>query len=119
MIKEQSQLERIFNKTIKNYDVIESNITLWTPYLDNYLRELVLLFNFNFNEIATRFQDLIALPYKYDFSEEEVSRHWAFLHASRELRMSINEEYYESLRNSRTKKQVQFCKFFIIILLSC
>ena len=42
--KQLTQLERIYNKTLKNNEVIESNITLWTPHLDNYLRDLVLLF---------------------------------------------------------------------------
>jgi len=105
---DKKQLERIYNKTIKNDEVVESNVTIWTTDLDNYLRELVLLYNFNFYDIAEKFQEIIALPYKYDFSDEEVARHWAFLHAARELRLLIDDEYYKQLRINRPKKPIKF-----------
>ena len=119
--KQLTQLERIYNKTLKNNEVIESNITLWTPHLDNYLRDLVLLFNFNFNDIANKFQEIIALPYKYDFSDEEVARHWAFLHSARELKVVVDEDYYDQLRINREKKKVQFsmCYYNISCGLFC
>ena len=86
----------ITNKVLLSEKVIEGNINLWTTHLDECLKEFVILYNFNFFNIATKFHSFISFPYKYDFSEDEVRRHWAFLHAARIKKMTIDEDYYNS-----------------------
>jgi hypothetical protein len=81
-----------YTKTIENEKVIEANAKYWSFNLDKTLKSLVILFNFNFQEIAERLQSL--MPKKIELLEEEIKRHWAFLHAARCLRMDVDDDYY-------------------------
>ena len=80
------------NRTINNVSIQISNSKIWTFFLDNKLRDFVIEYNFNFADIANRFQEFIAYPYKYDFTEEEIRKHWAFLHSSRYLKKDIDDK---------------------------
>ncbi len=99
----------ITNKLLQSEKVIEGNINLWTTYLDECLTDFVILYNFNFFDIASKFHNFISFPYKYEFSEDEVKRHWAFLHAARVKNITIDEDYYELIR-SRKNKLLQMSK---------
>ena len=60
--------------------------------------DYVIIYNFNFSIIAEKFQELIAFPLKYDFTEDEIRKHWAFLHAARQLDIEIDNAYYNELK---------------------
>lgn len=85
-------------KTVENEKILESNGKLWTTALDMQLKEFVILYNFNFYDIANRFHNFISEKKRYEFTEDEIRRHWAFIHATRYLNISIDEEYYERMR---------------------
>jgi len=89
------------NKILHSEKVIEGNINLWTTYLDECLKQFVILCNFNFFDIASKFHSFISFPYKYDFSEDEIRRHWAFLHAARVKKITIDEDYYTLIRSRK------------------
>ncbi len=84
------------NRIFNNNSIQISNSKIWTYFLDNKLRDFVIEYNFNFADIANRFQEFIAYPYKYDFTEEEIRKHWAFLHSCRYLNKDIYEDFYDS-----------------------
>jgi len=84
------------NRIINNSSILISNSKIWTFFLDNKLRDFVIEYNFNFADIANRFQEFIAYPYKYDFTEEEIRKHWAFLHSCRYFNRDIDEDFYDS-----------------------
>jgi hypothetical protein len=85
-----------YTKTVENEKVLEGNGKYWSLNLDQTLKTLVVLYNFNFHEIAEKLQSL--MPKNIEPLEEEIKRHWAFLHAARCLRIYVDEEYYTSMR---------------------
>ena len=95
---DEERMNYICNKTLENRSVQMSNSKIWTHFLDNQLRDFVIEYNFNYYEIANRFHEFIAYPFKYDFSEEEIRRHWAFLHSCRFLGKEIDDDYYDALK---------------------
>lgn len=101
---DESRMKYICNKIIENRLIQISNSSIWTAFLDDQLREFVIQYNFNFFEVANRFHEFIAFPYKYDFSEDEIRRHWSFLHACRYLNKEIDDEYYDKLK-ARAKEE--------------
>ena len=88
----------IFKKIISNEKIVYSNYKIWNYDYDKWLMDYVIIFNFNFDIIAEKFQEIIAFPLKYDFTEEEIRRHWAFLHAARKLNIEIDNAYYNELK---------------------
>jgi hypothetical protein len=85
---------------IANEDVIKSNSTLWNVHKDRMLSQLVILLNFNFAEIAKRFDKLCNIKSKKDepvYNEKELRRHYCFLHAMRYLHKKVDSFYYEQL----------------------
>ena len=85
-------------KTMENEKILESNGKIWTIELDKQLTEFVILYNFNFYEVANRFHNFLSQNRKYEFTEDEIRRHWAFIHAARFLDKPIDETYYEGKR---------------------
>lgn len=100
MIEEVDKDRMIYmcKKTVENQKILESNAKLWTEFLDNQLKDFVILYNFNFYEVANRFHEFISFPHKYEFNEDEIRRHWAFIHAGRYLKMTVDEDYYDALK---------------------
>jgi hypothetical protein len=95
---DEERITYIYNKTLENKSIQISNSKIWTYFLDNKLRDFVIEYNFNFFEIANRFHEFIAYPFKYDFSEDEIRRHWAFLNACRFLGKEIDDDYYDEIK---------------------
>src|SRR5574343_307689 len=104
MIRNNDRVVYLSKKIIKNQNIVDSNEKLWTYFLDNTLRTYVIIYNFNFNEIAKKFQDLISYPLKMEFTEDEIKKHWSFLHAARVLNIEIDDEYYDKLKTNKSKK---------------
>lgn len=101
---DEEKMKYVCNKILENRAIQISNSQIWTAFLDEQLREFVVQYNFNFFEVANRFHDFIAFPYKYDFSEDEIRRHWSFLHACRYLGIEIDDDYYDKLK-ARAKEE--------------
>ena len=95
---DESRMKYICDKIMQNRAIQISNSTIWTGFLDEQLKDFVIFYNFNFFEVANRFHEFIAFPFKYDFSENEIRRHWSFLHAARYLNLEIDGEYYDKLK---------------------
>ena len=100
--KNSERMNYMCKKIMENGKILENNGKIWTYFLDNQLKEYLIQYNFNFFDTANRFHEFIAFPYKYDFTEEAVRRHWAFLHAARYLGITIEEEYYDALKRRVT-----------------
>jgi hypothetical protein len=86
------------NKIVENPKIIENNAKFWTLYLDNQLKEFVILYNFNFFEVANRFHGYISIENRYNFNENEIRRHWSFLHSMRYLNRPVDNEYYTEIK---------------------
>lgn len=95
---DRSKMNYICNKIVENEKIIENNAKFWTLYLDNQLREFVILYNFNFFEVANRFHGFISIDKRYEFNENEIRRHWSFLHSMRYLNLVVDNDYYSQLK---------------------
>lgn len=92
------RVNNMFNKIISNETINYSNYKLWSVDRDRWLKDYVIIFNFNFKSIADKFQEVIAFPLKYDYTEDEVRKHWMFLHAARELNIEVDNHFYNQLK---------------------
>jgi hypothetical protein len=101
---EHERANQLFNKILENENFLFSNYKLWSSDLDIWLKDWVIIYNFNFSKIADKFQDTIGYPLKYDYTEEEVRKHWAFLHAARSLGVDITETYYDDIKKKYKKE---------------
>jgi hypothetical protein len=90
--------ERITKNILDDIKIKQQNGRLWTPYHDMQLYEYVIKYNFNFFDIANRFQSLCNNNKKYEYSEDAVRLHWAFLHAMRMNNQIPNETYYQQMK---------------------
>lgn len=97
---DKEKMNFMCNRTMNKTYIQISNSKIWTYFLDNKLKDFVIEYNFNFADIANRFQEFIAYPYKYDFTEEEIRRHWAFLHSCRYLGKEIDEDFYDTQKKN-------------------
>ena len=88
----------IANKIIANPKIAEQNGHLWSVYHDMQLFEYVIKYNFNFYEIANRFQNLCNNYKKYEYSEDAIRLHWSFLHAMRLLGKPVDVDYYKEVK---------------------
>ena len=84
---------------INNENVLKSNATIWDTFKDNILKQMVLIFNFDFNEISKSFEKFFKIVHKNDdekynfvYNPNECRRHWGFLHAMRELNKNVDEK---------------------------
>ena len=93
------------NKVIDNIKVKQQNGRLWTPYHDMQLYEYVIKYNFNFYEISNAFQRLCINDKKYEYSEDAVRLHWAFLHAMRHFDQTPDEAYYQRMKLQYDKEK--------------
>ena len=93
------------NKVIDNIKVKQQNGRLWTPYHDMQLYEYVIKYNFNFYEISNAFQRLCTNDKKYEYSEDAVRLHWAFLHAMRHFEQTPDEAYYQRMKLQYDKEK--------------
>ena len=93
------------NKVIDNIKVKQQNGRLWTPYHDMQLYEYVIKYNFNFYEISNAFQRLCINEKKYEYSEDAVRLHWAFLHAMRHFEQTPDEAYYQRMKLQYDKEK--------------
>ena len=93
------------NKVIDNLKVKQQNGRLWTPYHDMQLYEYVIKYNFNFYEISNAFQKLCTNDKKYEYSEDAVRLHWAFLHAMRHFEQTPDEAYYQRMKLQYDKEK--------------
>ena len=93
------------NKVIDNLKVKQQNGRLWTPYHDMQLYEYVIKYKFNFYEISNAFQKLCTNDKKYEYSEDAVRLHWAFLHAMRNFDQTPDEAYYQRMKLQYDKEK--------------
>ena len=93
------------NKVIDDIKVKQQNGRLWTPYHDMQLYEYVIKYNFNFYEISNAFQRLCINDKKYEYSEDAVRLHWAFLHAMRHFEQTPDEAYYQRMKLQYDKEK--------------
>jgi hypothetical protein len=93
------------NQVIDNLKVKQQNGRLWTPYHDMQLYEYVIKYNFNFYEISNAFQRLCTNDKKYEYSEDAVRLHWAFLHAMRHFEQTPDEAYYQRMKLQYDKEK--------------
>ena len=93
------------NKIIDNLKVKQQNGRLWTPYHDMQLYEYVIKYNFNFYQISNAFQKLCINDKKYEYSEDAVRLHWAFLHAMRNFDQTPDEAYYQRMKLQYDKEK--------------
>ena len=90
---------------IQNENVIKANKTLWSEYKDKLLKQIVIMMNFDFAEIAKKFDKICKVEKNKKteddneniYNENELRRHYAFLHAMRILGKEVNSVYYETL----------------------
>ena len=93
------------NKVIDDIKVKQQNGRLWTPYHDMQLYEYVIKYNFNFYEISNAFQRLCTNDKKYEYSEDAVRLHWAFLHSMRHFDQTPDEAYYQRMKLQYDKEK--------------
>ena len=93
------------NKVIDNLKVKQQNGRLWTPYHDMQLYEYVIKYKFNFYDISNAFQKLCTNDKKYEYSEDAVRLHWAFLHAMRHFEQTPDEAYYQRMKLQYDKEK--------------
>ena len=98
------------NKVIDDIKVKQQNGRLWTPYHDMQLYEYVIKYNFNFYEISNAFQRLCTNEKKYEYSEDAVRLHWAFLHSMRHFDQTPDEAYYQRMKLQYDKEKPTFKK---------
>ena len=98
------------NKVIDNIKVKQQNGRLWTPYHDMQLYEYVIKYKFNFYEISNAFQRLCTNDKKYEYSEDAVRLHWAFLHSMRHFDQTPDEAYYQRMKLQYDKEKPTFKK---------
>ena len=98
------------NKVIDDIKVKQQNGRLWTPYHDMQLYEYVIKYNFNFYEISNAFQRLCTNDKKYEYSEDAVRLHWAFLHSMRHFDQTPDEAYYQRMKLQYDKEKPTFKK---------
>jgi hypothetical protein len=95
---EEDRANQIFTNILENENFLFGNYRLWSVDLDIWLKDWVIIYNFNFPKIAEKFQDTIGFPLKYDYTEDEIRKHWAFIHAARSLGKEIDSRYYDELK---------------------
>lgn len=102
----KERIEELSQLVIENDKIIENNQSIWNCYRDNVLKQLVIMFNFDFEAIENRFENLLGLDDSNSehkvFGKNELRRHWGFLHSMRLLGKKVDEEYYIKLA---TKKE--------------
>jgi len=97
---DHERMTYVCNNIMENKKILVNNAKLWSVFLDNQLTEFVILYNFNFYQVSNRFQDFISMNKKYDFSEDEIRRHWSFIHAARYLNIPIDDKYYDNIKSN-------------------
>ena len=97
--------KRISNNILEDVKIKQQNGRLWTPFHDMQMYEYVIKYNFNFFDIANRFQALCNNKKKYEYSEDAVRLHWAFLHAMRMNNQVPNEKYYQQMKLKYDKNE--------------
>ena len=97
--------QRIINNILEDTKIKQQNGRLWTPFHDMQMYEYVIKYNFNFFDIANRFQALCNNKKKYEYSEDAVRLHWAFLHAMRMNNLIPNEKYYQQMKMKYDKEE--------------
>ena len=104
-LEDESNKYLYLNKIIDNIKVKQQNGRLWTPYHDMQLYEYVIKYNFNFYEISNAFQRLCTNDKKYEYSEDAVRLHWAFLHSMRHFEQTPDEAYYQRMKLQYDKEK--------------
>ena len=104
-LEDEANKYSYMNNVIDNLKVKQQNGRLWTPYHDMQLYEYVIKYNFNFYEISNAFQRLCTNEKKYEYSEDSVRLHWAFLHAMRNFDQTPDEAYYQRMKLQYDKEK--------------
>jgi hypothetical protein len=107
---DDERMNYVCNKILENKKILDSNGKLWTTFLDIQLKEFVILYNFNFYEVANRFHDFMSMHKKYEFTEDEIRRHWSFLHAARYLNLQVDDEYYKARKINMREEEDEIKK---------
>ena len=103
-INDPELMDYYYKKIVNNEDVMKANGRLWSLSLDQQLREQVVLYNFNFKIVSENLQNFQNI----DNIEEEIKRHWAFLHSARHIHLLVNEDYYKSMRDKYPEEKPSF-----------
>ena len=104
-LEDEANKFNYMNKIIDNPKVKQQNGRLWTPYHDMQLYEYVIKYHFNFYEISNAFQKLCTNDKKYEYSEDAVRLHWAFLHSMRNFDQTPDEAYYQRMKLQYDKEK--------------
>lgn len=78
------------------------DLNIWDEYKDNILSQLVMFYNFDFNQISKVFDKLCKIKRKLDengdeipvYTEKILRYHWSFIHARRFFGKKTDEEFY-------------------------
>ena len=109
-----------FNDHSKELDYLY-DLNKWDEFKDNILKQLVLLYNFDFKIISNVFDKICKVKRDVDFDGEEIPvytekilrYHWSFLHARRFLGINTGEEFYilnKDENNIKIKEESQIQK---------
>ena len=111
-MKKNEKIFYVCEKIINNENVLKANATIWDTFKDNILKQMVLIFNFDFNEISKSFEKFFKIVHKNDdekynfvYNPNECRRHWGFLHAMRLLNKNVDENYYINVQNVYQKEK--------------
>ena len=105
---DKNKFYKYTNQEKEDYD-----IDIWNEAKDNLLKNLVLLYNFDFGKISQIFDKLCEIKKEKDdngdeipfFTTQKLRLHWSFLHSRRILNEKTNEEFY--IINKRNLKEVE------------
>lgn len=83
---------------IENENIKRANAKLWNVNLDNTLHELIVVCNFNYFDICNKFHKFIIAPKRYEYTVDEIRRHWSFLYSCRLIGFKPEQTYYANLK---------------------
>ena len=88
------------------------DLNKWDEFKDNILKQLVLLYNFDFKKISNVFDKICKIKRDVNLDGEEIPvytekilrYHWSFIHARRLFGKNTGEEFYILNRNENNTK---------------
>ena len=118
IIDENETPEIICQNILNNFDEHPKelndlyDLNKWDEFKDNILKQLVLLYNFDFKKISNVFDKICKIKRDVNLDGEEIPvytekilrYHWSFIHARRLFGKNTGEEFYILNRNENNTK---------------
>ena len=118
IIDEKETPEIICQNILNNFDEHPKelndlyDLNKWDEFKDNILKQLVLLYNFDFKKISNVFDKICKIKRDVNLDGEEIPvytekilrYHWSFIHARRLFGKNTGEEFYILNRNENNTK---------------